>query len=213
MTDAQSPAEWFPVGVEEAYMASVRNPHGASLLVDTGSPNNLCGDAWSREMANESQRIDRFPHYSKRDRTMTCKGIGTGSQPIDWDVEHAISLGNGRVDTYTAPELPDSNTPGILGRHSLRRRRTLIDTFSNVLYMVGPGGYELRLSPGSEKYDCVDSSMGHMMLPCSNFNNQSHQSKESMHSLVGEYFTSDKAATQTSTPKGVAGESRANNDA
>ena len=103
----------------------------------------------------------------KRGRTMTCKGIGTGSQSPDWDVEHAISLGTGRVGAYTEPELPESNTPGILGRHSLRRRRTLIDTFNNVLYMVGPGGYELRLSPGSEKYDCVDSSMGHMMLPCS----------------------------------------------
>ena len=140
---------------------------------------------------------------------MTCRGIGTGSQSTDWDVEHAISLGNGRVDTYTAPELPDSNTPGILGRHSLRRRRTLIDTFNNVLYMVGPGGYELRLSFGSDKYDCQESSMGHLTLPCSAFDEHLHQSKEPANFIVGDYFP---PTAQTGTQQGVAGQRLAKND-
>ena len=56
--------------------------------------------------------------------------------------------------------------------------------------MVGPGGYELRLSPGSEIYDTVDSKAGHMMLPCSQFNNASRQqnNQEVQTFLVGDYF-------------------------
>ena len=98
-------------------MASVRLKTGASLLVDTGSPGNLCGDEWSHEMATESTtKVNRTPEYAKRDRTLTCRGVGTGSQSSDWDVRHTIALGTGRLDTFTAPELPDSCTPGILGR-------------------------------------------------------------------------------------------------
>ena len=41
--------------------------------------------------------------------------------------------------------------------------------------MVGPGGYELKLSPGSQIYDTVDSKAGHMMLPCSKFSDASRQ--------------------------------------
>ena len=107
--DAKPTASWFRTDVEAAYVASVRLPHGASLLVDMGSPGNLCGDGWSEEMAAESQRIGRNPEHLKRDRTMTCRGIGAGAQSTDWDVRHSISLGNGRLDTYTAPELPNSH--------------------------------------------------------------------------------------------------------
>ena len=120
-------------------MASVRLKHGASLLLDTGSPGNICGDCWSEEMANESQKgCGRVPEYSKRDRTMTCRGVGTGSQSTDWDVCHTIALGTRRLDTYTAPELRDSQTPGVLGQLSMKRLRTLIDTFTGVMCLVGP---------------------------------------------------------------------------
>ena len=187
------PAEWFPMEVEAAFMASVRLKTGVSLLVDTGSPGNLCGDEWSHEMATEStSKVDRAPEYKKRDRTLTCRGVGTGSQSSDWDVRHTIALGTGRLDTFTAPELPDSCVPGILGQNSMENLRVLIDTFTGIMYMVGPGGYELRLSPGSEKHDLQKSSMGHLMLPCSNFGPQKGQNTdETMNFVVGEYFASE----------------------
>ena len=131
---------------------------------------------------------------------MTCRGVGTGSQSTDWDVRHYISLGNGRIDTYTAPELPDSKTPALLGRISMARLRMLLDCFTGVAYMVGPGGYELKLSPGSEKHDLESSSMGHMMLPCSKFNGTRGGTKEALSFVVGEYY----AAAPSGTPRGVA---------
>ena len=47
-----------------------------------------------------------------------------------------------------------------------------------------------RLSPGSEIYDTEDSKAGHMMLPCSQFNDASRQqnSREVQTFLVGDHF-------------------------
>ena len=106
--------------------------------------------------------------YAQRQRPLTCSGVGTGSQHVSHDVEVPIGLGNGRLDGYRAPELPNSRTPALLGSNAMREKRCLVDTFSNKLYMVGPGGYEIRLSPGSEVYNLEDSDAGHQMLPCSN---------------------------------------------
>ena len=130
---------------------------------------------------------------------MTCRGVGTGSQSTDWDVRHHISVGNGRIDTYTAPELPDPGTPALLGRMSMARLRMLLDTFTGVAYMVGPGGCELRLSPVSEKHARQSSSMGHMMLPFSEFNGTRGGAKEALSYVVGEYY----AAIPSGTPQGV----------
>ena len=106
-------------------MASVRLPHGVSFLLDTGSPGNLCGSEWSKEMAREASKYGLKPEYERRERPMTCRGIGTGSQTAEWDVKHPIMLGNGRVDSFGASELPNSRTPALLGRNSLRNYRSL----------------------------------------------------------------------------------------
>ena len=52
---------WQASEIEAAYMASVRLEHGVSLLLDTGSPGNLCGSEWSNEMAAESQKFGTNP--------------------------------------------------------------------------------------------------------------------------------------------------------
>ena len=73
------------------------------------------------------------------------------------------------------------------------------------LYMVGPGGYELRLSLGSEMHELEELSMGHLMLPCSRFDEHCHQTDESMSFLVGNYF---EATTRASSPQGLASTDR-----
>ena len=54
--------------------------------------------------------------------------------------------------------------------------------------MVGPGGYEIRLSPGSEVYDLLDSEAGHQMLPRSQFAKGKKPSQDSFTFLVGDYL-------------------------
>ena len=176
-----------------AYAASVRLPHGTALLVDTGSPGNLVGSEWVEDHARELQRAGLpNPRYAQRAQPLTCNGVGTGSQTASHDVEVPIGLGNGRLDGYRGPELPNSRTPALLGRNAMREKRCLVDTFSNKMFMVGPGGYEIKLSPGSEIYDLEDSQAGHQMLPCSQFRRGSRPTKESQTFLVGTYFAADK---------------------
>ena len=47
----------------------------------------------------------------------------------------------------------------------------IIDTAANVVYMAGPGDYDIlqHLPPGTRKFNCVTSPSGHMMLPCAEF--------------------------------------------
>ena len=92
-------------------------------------------------MAEESARAGYSPEYLKREKPMRCSGVGTGSQSTDWNVRHRICLGDGRLVTFESPELPDSKTPALLGQHSMKEKRALIDTFTGKLYLVGSGGY------------------------------------------------------------------------
>ena len=127
---------------------------------------------------------------------MPCSGVGKGKQYATHDVEVPIALGNGRLDAYRASELPDSATPALLGRLSMKAKRVLLDTSNNKFFMIGPGGYELKLSPGSEIYDTEDSQAGHMMLPCSQFSDTSRRqhNQEEQTFLVGDHFASQKAS-------------------
>ena len=87
---------------------------GSALLIDTGSPANICGSEWSKGMALECQRAGiNYPQYAQRDRPLTCSGVGKGSQQEGWGVIHTISVGDGRWGTYTAPELSDSRVPAL----------------------------------------------------------------------------------------------------
>ena len=78
----------------------------------------------------------------------------------------------------------------------MRAKRVLLDTFTGKFFMVGPGGYELKLSPGSEVYDPEDSAAGHMMRPCSQFRDASRRQnkEEAQVFLVGDYFAPEKSS-------------------
>ena len=77
----------------------------------------------------------------------------------------------------------------------MKAKRTLIDTFTGRVYLVGPGGYELKLSPGSVKHDLVESSAGHLMLPCSEFNVPMKRYEEVTAFIVGDHFDSPPASS------------------
>ena len=172
-------------------MASMRLPHGTSLLVDTGSPNNITSSEWSQDHSRELHRAGLpDPSYEQRAKPMVCSGIGHGTQEAAWDVAHTICLGSGRLDRFVAPELPDARTPALLGQKSMKALLTLIDTFTGKMYLVGPGGYEIRLSHESEVHELEESPAGHLMLPCSRFSTQqAQQTSEAQTFLVGDYYS------------------------
>ena len=54
-------------------------------------------------------------------------------------MKQQISLGDGNLASYEAPELPDSRTLALLGRISMARLRMLLRSCTGVARMVGPG--------------------------------------------------------------------------
>ena len=77
-----------------------------------------------------------------------------------------------------------------------------MDNFSRRIYLVGPGGYELKLSSGSVQHDLADSSAGHLMLPCHCFNVPMKHREEFTSFVVGDYFDS---TVVSSAPKRSSG--------
>ena len=88
----------------------------------------------------------------------------------------------------------------------MKKLGTIIDVRNRKLFLCGPGGYEIKLSPGSEAYDLEESEMGHLMLPCSQF----QAGKQSMNTepivfAVGADYETANAGTPTGSPQGLAG--------
>ena len=74
--------------------------------------------------------------------------------------------------TLKVPTVPDSGLPGLLGLQSLRTARSIIDTETNKLYMLGPGNYDLMsaLPPGTSVIQLEEAPSGHLMMPCDQYN-------------------------------------------
>ena len=73
-------------------------------------------------------------------------------------------------------------------------KQAIIDTFTPQMFLVGPGGYEIRLSPGSERYALEKSPMGHLMLPCSRWDTATQQTTESQSFVVGSHFAANTSS-------------------
>ena len=162
----------------ETYLVRTRmaTAPGTALLIDPGSPENLCGDQWSKEMQAASDAANR-PRikYKDLDRPLEVGGIGSGTQKAFQEGIHSIGLPDGTDATYTSPILPNSGTPALLGQKSLKKMHAVLDCFNNKLYLIGPGGLQMQLSPGSKVYQLEESHAGHLMLPCSRFSGNANQ--------------------------------------
>ena len=183
----------------ETYLVRTRmaTAPGVGLLIDPGSPENLCGDAWSNEMQQAAIAAGRPPvEYKDLPRALEVGGIGVGTQSAHQSGLHAIGLPDGTDAAYEAPILPKSGTPALLGQRSLKRMRCLLDCFNGQLYRIGPGGYQLHLSPGSVKYPLEESHAGHLMLPCSRF--QQHPEKQQK---VQVFAAAEEPKTTPTTPR------------
>ena len=186
----------------DAYLVRTRmTSPGVALLIDPGSPENLCGDSWSNEMQTAAIAANRPPvKYKDLARPLEVGGIGSGTQSAHQSGIHAIGLPDGTDAMYESPILPNSGTPALLGQRSLKRMRCLLDCYNNKLFLVGPGDYMIKLSPGSKQYDLEESHAGHLMLPCSRFQRQP-QPQQNVQS-----FAAAEEPKNTPTPPRFSGE-------
>ena len=100
--------------------------------------------------------------------------------------------------------MENSDLPGLLGLQSMRDHRVVLDLQKLKIYFVGPGDYDLdkALSPGTVSFELEVAPSGHLLLPCSNFDNLSEKEAVSaLHSNPQEQDVKGPTTTVENTPK------------
>jgi hypothetical protein len=150
---------WWPVGPNDSatdvvYHASTQCPGEVCLLINTGAVGNLQGSEWARELAQTAKHHNHVTFENRRNSPLHVAGVGSGQQTCSYDGIMPIAVPRSdnthTLETFTAPIVPDSPVPGLLGLESMTTKRTIIDTVKNQLITLGPGDYSIQLPPGSE---------------------------------------------------------------
>jgi len=135
------------------------------LLVDPGAHSNLCGDRWLARVGS----LMPPPHkvtVRPLKQEQNVRGVGQGSQRCTNEAAVPIALPNGDRVEYTAPIVPHSDIPALLGLKSLKMRRCVMDCYQGILYEIAPGtDYRLYVPVGSKTHRLMEATTGHWLLP------------------------------------------------
>ena len=148
-----------------AYHLKTRINGVVGLLVDPGAHDNLIGE---RTMKAMSEQSGKPIEYQKLLAPMAVEGVGKGGQTADQSGCVPIGVA-GSAGTFTAPIIPDSDLPPLLGMRTLEGRKAILDCGNRRLIFPGPGGVHMHLSPGSLVFELEKSPSGHLILPTTNF--------------------------------------------
>ena len=144
----------------ESYHADTRLVDGRpSILIDPGSVGNLCGDEWARSVANAAAKSGYRAEYKKRDRPLSVRGVGSGSQSCTNDcyLPMAFRTKDGTrsiLGNFTTPCVQASPLPGLMGLQALRRNKAVIDFNKMEMHFMGEADYELlkEMPPGTDSF-------------------------------------------------------------
>eukprot|EP00435_Cladocopium_sp_Y103_P070385 s66_g35.t1 len=166
---------WETVDPSVANTSHVNNFHSlrtcnssglVGLLVDPGAHDNLAGEATMRRL---EQQLESRAVMKRLDHPLSVSGVGKSSQQADRALSVEFQLSNTENNTtrcsYTAPVIPNSEFPPLLGLRSLQSKRAVLDTHGKLLILPGPGGLEIKCSPGSQILQLEASESGHLLLP------------------------------------------------
>jgi hypothetical protein len=161
---------------ERILLARTALPDGRhGPIVDLGAVGNLAGDRWALEQARRAKQHGYSSSQRRMKENLNVSGVGNGSQRVEWQLTVPVAiteLNHGTLlDDFTVPIIPNSDVPGLWGLDSISAKRGLVDTFSDPpkMYLCGPGGYKVELSPGSRTYELARAPSGHLILPTSEF--------------------------------------------
>lgn len=172
------------------------------LLVDIGAYGSLQGETFAKYLAERALRYGHQPRQARLPRPLTVSGVGKESQDCVWEVTLTIVVEESdrgpTLDDYTAPVIPGSAVPGLHGLKSIKEKRGLIDVFSNPpkMCLCGPGGYEIKLSPGSRTLPLAQAPSGHLILPLDNYNSLKRNPQTHVAPQKPAHFPVQEGATQ-----------------
>ena len=135
------------------------------LLVDTGAVRNLTGSAWVERMSKLGKANGRGTQMTNLARRESVEGVGPGSSRCEKRAVVPVAWADGSTGTHSASMIESSNVPALLGLNSLQQLGAVIDLQHDQLIMVGKGGFDMKLSPGSSVHRLERSSTGHLFLP------------------------------------------------
>ena len=118
-------------------------------------------------MAELAKKHNHGASFEKLDSPLAIDGVGKESSGCTQRGTVPIVLSDGIPAVYKAPMIDNSSVPALLGLNTMTKHRVLLDLAHNQYIMVGQGGFELKLSPGSKVLDLVRAPTGHLMLPAS----------------------------------------------
>ena len=152
---------------EGSYHLRTRRRDGSvGLLVDPGAHDNLIGGLTAQQMCSELQSK---LHLRAMNKPLPVEGVGKAAQVADQAACIPMSVvdvfGKQTDATYTAPIIQDSMLPPLLGNRTLRKMQVIMDCGTGKLILPGPGGVEVKMSPGSRVFDLELTSLGHWVLP------------------------------------------------
>ena len=160
---------WFqPDMVNQlAFHSNVRLKRaGEALLVDCGAIGNLAGDAWAKRCAKWAESKGCGSKLSKLPEPITIGGVGKNEQRAVDQMEIPIALAGNHRSVFSTPLVPDSELPALRGLEVMTAHGMLIDVRNMRLIMPGKGGYKMELSPGSVSLAMERAQSGHLLLPC-----------------------------------------------
>jgi hypothetical protein len=105
---------------------------------------------------------------------LNVSGVGKGAQVCKYNAHVPIAIpckGNYLKGVFKAPCVPDSDLPALFGLQSMKDSRTIIDTVTGKIYMMGSGDYDLLkgMPPGTKEIQCYHAKTGHLMMPVDDF--------------------------------------------
>ena len=150
------------------------------ILIDPGAHGNLAGEHWARSLRDAAESAAAAPTTLVKTlkHPLEVNGVGKNSQhcyeewqmPIGTQEADEEDIGVGSVNTFTAPIIPNSHVPGLLGNESLMEHDAILQVGRGILHLPGPGyNGDLVLPPGTKTFKLRLTRSGHWLLPCSRF--------------------------------------------
>ena len=114
------------------------------------------------------------------ERPLKIRGVGHGTQDAKWMAKLPIAVPDPSQDNFAVNhtlEAPVVEGPGGEGLpaplelKSISARSGVIETVtgSQKLSFPGPGGYEIKWSPGTQHFELKSAPSGHMVIPLGDF--------------------------------------------
>ena len=177
--------DWWcgPVGFGDAeeclqawHQSTILGPEEEGLLVDPGAHDNVVGEKRVRRQEQFAKKSGRRVIRRPLKRRIGIQGVGDKAPEAKHLVEvpgaFRCSIDQQHVDhdgIFTAPEIPDSDIPFLLGRRSLKGLRAVLDMVNEKLYLMSSSQFHIEAPPGSIVIPLQESRSGHSMIPFSRF--------------------------------------------